>query len=49
MAKLESNSPVFYKNMKRENPDLLSAKNQVFFAQIRNIRLTVGCTFGGNN
>lgn len=36
-------------NMKREIPDLFSAKIQVFIEQIRNIRITVGCTFGGNN
>lgn len=35
--------------MKRENPDLFSAKIQAFIEQTGNIRITVGCTFGGNN
>lgn len=35
--------------MKREIPDLFSAKIQVFIEQIRNIRITVKFTFGGNN
>lgn len=36
-------------HMKREIPDIFSEKIQLFIEQIRNIRITVGCSFGRNN